>query len=231
MHRACESKDQTLNKRRTTFLFRRSTWGEIWAPTNASNSNRKDNSYTCRKKPWGINFCANTCGACIRTRANTGKYIWGGISRALCQILRGSHCKSFGPNTCRACIRTRANTSETGRIRFRIVRFQTPSSVSVLGSLFRGPNSVSSFRPIICVQTRTHRVSRRTHRVCRRTQWVLFSETVLSKQYSARFPIQENIPFESFMYWFRARGYCGGSKLLRRSIFSTAGSFGVSSES
>ena len=25
-------------------------------------------------KSWGINFCANTCGACIRTRANTGKY-------------------------------------------------------------------------------------------------------------------------------------------------------------
>ena len=25
---------------------------------------------------------------------------------------------------------------------------------------FRGPNSVSSFRPIICVQTGTHRVSR-----------------------------------------------------------------------
>ena len=23
---------------------------------------------------WGIHFCANTCGACIRTRANTGKY-------------------------------------------------------------------------------------------------------------------------------------------------------------
>ena len=28
---------------------------------------------------------------------------------------------------------------------------------------------------------------RRTHRVCPKTQWVLFSETVLSKQYSARF--------------------------------------------
>ena len=28
------------------------------------------------KKSWGINFCANTCGACIRTRANTGKYSW-----------------------------------------------------------------------------------------------------------------------------------------------------------
>ena len=50
-----------------------------------------------------------------------------------------------------------------------------------------GANSVSSSRPIICVPKRTQRVFRRTHRVCRRTQWVLFSETVLSKQYSARF--------------------------------------------
>ena len=31
---------------------------------------------------------------------------------------------------------------------------------------------------------RTHRVFRRTHRVCPQIQWVLFSETVLSKQYS-----------------------------------------------
>ena len=80
------------------------------------------------------------------------------------------------------------NSSETGRIRFRGVRFQTPNSVSFSGlTEFRGANSVSSFQPIICVQARTHRVSCRTHRVCRRTQWVLSSETVLSKQYSARF--------------------------------------------
>ena len=66
---------------------------------------------------------------------------------------------------------SRAQGSETGRIRFRRVRFQTPNSVSFLGlTEFRGANSVSSSRPIICVQTRTHRVSRRTHRVCRRTQ-------------------------------------------------------------
>ena len=77
--------------------------------------------------------------------------------------------------------------SETGRIRFRRVRFQTPNSVSFLGLIeFGGANSVSSFQPIICVPKRTHRVSRRTHRVCRRTQWVLSSEKVLSKQYSAR---------------------------------------------
>ena len=49
--------------------------------------------------------------------------------------------------------------SETGRIRFRRARFQTPSSVSFSGlAEFRGANSVSSFQPIICVQTRTHRV-------------------------------------------------------------------------
>ena len=43
------------------------------------------------KHSWGINFYANTCGACIRTRANTGKYFRGGISRVLCQTLRGIH--------------------------------------------------------------------------------------------------------------------------------------------
>ena len=78
--------------------------------------------------------------------------------------------------------------SEAGRIRFRGVRFQTPNSVSFSGlTEFRGANSVSSSQPIICVPKRTHRVFRRTHRVCPKTQWVLSSETVLSKQYSARF--------------------------------------------
>ena len=49
--------------------------------------------------------------------------------------------------------------SETGRIRFRRVRFQTPNSVSFLGlTEFRGANSVSSAQPIICVPKRTHRV-------------------------------------------------------------------------
>ena len=85
--------------------------------------------------------------------------------------------------------------SETGRIRFRGVRFQTPNSVSFSGlTEFRGANSVSSSQPIICVEKRTHRVFRRTHRVCRKTQWVLFSETVLSRQYSARFLESRNPP-------------------------------------
>ena len=78
--------------------------------------------------------------------------------------------------------------SETGGIRFRRARFQTPNSVSFLAlTEFQEENSVSSSQPIICVAKRTHRVFRRTHRVCCRTQWVLSSETVLSKQYSARF--------------------------------------------
>ena len=63
------------------------------------------------------------------------------------------------------------HVSETGRIRFRGVRFQTPNSVSFSGlTEFRGANSVSFIQPIICVPKRTHRVFRRTHRVCRRTQ-------------------------------------------------------------
>ena len=49
--------------------------------------------------------------------------------------------------------------SETGRIRFRGVRFQTPNSVSFFGlTEFRGENSVSFSEPIICVPKRTHRV-------------------------------------------------------------------------
>ena len=62
--------------------------------------------------------------------------------------------------------------SETGRIRFRRVRFQTPSSVGFFAlTEFWGENSVSSSQPIICVTKRTHRVFRRTHRVCPTTQW------------------------------------------------------------
>ena len=62
-------------------------------------------------------------------------------------------------------------SSETGRILFRTVRFQTPNSVSFLGlTELRGANSVSSSQPIICVPKRTHRLFRRTHRVCPETQ-------------------------------------------------------------
>ena len=49
--------------------------------------------------------------------------------------------------------------SETGRIRFRRARFQTPNSVSFFGlTEFQGANSVSSSQPIIWVSKRTHRV-------------------------------------------------------------------------
>ena len=72
---------------------------------------------------------------------------------------------------------------ETGRILFRRARLQTPSSVSFLAlTEFWGESSVSS--PITCV-------SQQPHRVCSRTQGVLFSETVLSKQSSARFLKQQ----------------------------------------
>ena len=77
----------------------------------------------------------------------------------------GSLSGPSGPNCSGEC-------TETGRIRFRGVRFQTPSSVSFSGlTEFRGANSVSSFQPIICVPKRTHRVFRRTHRICPKTQW------------------------------------------------------------
>ena len=55
---------------------------------------------------------------------------------------------------------------ETGRIRFRGARFQSPSSVSCFGlTELQGVNSVSSFQPLICVPKGTHRDSRRTLRV------------------------------------------------------------------
>ena len=40
------------------------------------------------KNSEGINFCVNACGACIRTRANTGKYFGGIIFRILAKFLR-----------------------------------------------------------------------------------------------------------------------------------------------
>ena len=49
--------------------------------------------------------------------------------------------------------------SETGRIRFRRVRFQTGSSVSFLAlTEFREENLVSSFQPFMRVLKRIHRV-------------------------------------------------------------------------
>ena len=42
------------------------------------------------KNSRGNNFCANTCGACICFRANTGKDFWGIIVRILAKFLRES---------------------------------------------------------------------------------------------------------------------------------------------
>ena len=82
-------------------------------------------------------------------------------------LLRGISLSEYGSEGFRVRLR---GCSETGRIRFRGVRFQTPNSVRFLGlTEFRGANSVSSSQPIICVFRRTHRVFCRTHRVCRRT--------------------------------------------------------------
>ena len=41
-----------------------------------------------KKKSWGIHFSANTCGACICTRANTGKYFRGVMFCTLAKFLR-----------------------------------------------------------------------------------------------------------------------------------------------
>ena len=47
-------------------------------------------------------------------------------------------------------------SSETGRIRFRMARFQAPDSV-IFEALTEGDNSVSSSQPTIRVTKRTHR--------------------------------------------------------------------------
>ena len=62
-------------------------------------------------------------------------------------------CRDGGAKGKRKSLRLGAyKSSETGRIRFQGVRFQTPNSVSFSGlTEFRGANSVSSFQPIICV--------------------------------------------------------------------------------
>ena len=61
-----------------------------------------------------------------------------------------------------------SGTSETGQIRFRRVRFQTPSSVSFFLRSHRVPGrELGEFLSAyyFCVPKRTHRACRRTHRV------------------------------------------------------------------
>ena len=74
--------------------------------------------------------------------------------------------------------------SETGRIRFRRVRFQTPSSVSFLPSPSSGERTqwVPLSLLFVCQSELTEFAPKLSE-----AQWVLFSETVLLKQYSARF--------------------------------------------
>ena len=106
------------------------------------------------KNSWGINFCVNACGACIRARANTGKYFWGIISEI--------------------CIRTFSNM------------YSHPCPLCLYG--YSG---------------------------CIHASLIPIHENILGKLISVRIHaahvfapgrIQENIPGELFMYWFRARG-------------------------
>ena len=74
----------------------------------ATRSTPRHKTNACRKNSWGIIFCANTCGACIRTHANTIILLRDHFPH-ISQILEGIH---FGAKTCRTCIRTRANTGK-----------------------------------------------------------------------------------------------------------------------
>ena len=87
--------------------------------------------------------------------------------------------------------------SETGRIRFRRARFQTPNSVSFLGvTEFCGAKSVSSSRPIICAPKRTHRVFSQNSPSLPQNS-VRLSEFTSPKQYSRNSvpPFPNNPPF------------------------------------
>ena len=61
--------------------------------------------------------------------------------------------------------------SETGRIRFRRVRFQTPNSVSFLPSPSSG-RELSEFLSAyyLCAKANSSSLSKRTHRVCPKPQ-------------------------------------------------------------
>ena len=89
-------------------------------------------------------------------------------------------------------------TSETVRIRFRGARFQTPSSVSFLGSPSSGERAqwVPFSLWFACQGELTEFFFAELPEFAPRlseAQWVLSSETVLSKQYSAPFPITADV--------------------------------------
>ena len=71
---------------------------------------------------------------------------------------------------------------ETGRIRFRRARFQTPNSASLLGRRWVPGRELSEFLSAygLCGKVNSPSYFCRNHQVCRRTQWVLSSEAVLS---------------------------------------------------
>ena len=74
-------------------------------------------------------------------------------------------------------------TSETGRMRFRGVQFQTPNSVSFSGlTEFRGANSASSSRPIICARRNSPSFSQNSPSLPQNS--VRLSEFSSPKQYS-----------------------------------------------
>ena len=108
--------------------------------------------FTPRHKTDTCSFCANTCGACIRTSANTGKYFW---ELFLKYVFALWPCPLYWYS---ACIRTSL----------------VPIHKNISGEL-------------ISVQ--------------------IHAAHVLTPG-----RIQENIPGELFMYWFRARGYSMRSK-------------------
>ena len=58
--------------------------------------NPRHKTNTCRKNSWGVHFSANTCGACIRTHANTGNIFPGVIFCILAMSRLYSH-----PRECR----------------------------------------------------------------------------------------------------------------------------------
>ena len=123
--------------------------------------------------------------------------------------------------------------SETGRIRFRGVRFQTPSSASFLGPHRVPGRELSEFLSAydLCAKSELPEFFAELTEFApelSEAQWVLFSETVLLKQYPARFlwksggfqvtmPLSRTPPFSKCLIngpswpWAQRDGRRGGS--------------------
>ena len=106
--------------------------------------------------------------------------------------------------TCQSGLNVEQCRSETGRIRFRRVRFRTPNSVSFLG-LTVGSGERTQWAPLsllfVCQSELTEFSPELTEFALKlsEAQWVLSSETVLSKQYSARFLVDM---VTAWLSWF-----------------------------